>query len=224
MTDETPFDTERSGTQATIMQATFELLHEHGYAGVSISRIADRADISKSAIYHYYSGKDELLYDLLDHIITQLERDFSVAESDNPITALEIALVQGVKGTIPSKSAAPAFVENMAQSQENIGQAHDNFLEVRTRGIHDSVYRKKITELDQTIQTHFVNIIQEGIDQGVFNDVDADAVAQTLLTLTLGAMTRRVTANDHHSEDVYELVHDCIEMYLLADNTKFSDA
>lgn len=50
----------RSRRERAIMDATFELLHESGDAP-SLAQVAERASMSRTAIYHYYGSAQELL-------------------------------------------------------------------------------------------------------------------------------------------------------------------
>ncbi|GAA3206970.1 helix-turn-helix domain-containing protein [Actinocorallia longicatena] len=53
---------ERSvSTQRAIMAAASDLFAEHGYERTSIDQIADRAGVSKGALYHHYRDKIEVL-------------------------------------------------------------------------------------------------------------------------------------------------------------------
>src|SRR5690625_7778762 len=50
----------RAQKERDIMDATFELLHERGKAP-SLAQVAQRAGMSRTAIYHYYTSVHELL-------------------------------------------------------------------------------------------------------------------------------------------------------------------
>lgn len=50
----------RAQKERDIMDATFELLHERGKAP-SLAQVAQRAGMSRTAIYHYYTSAHELL-------------------------------------------------------------------------------------------------------------------------------------------------------------------
>lgn len=218
MTDPDPFDPEATDTKSVIMRATAETLDEYGYAGLSMSRIADRADISKSSLYHHYSDKDALLYEFLELIIAQLTEEFSLLEFDNPVTALEVLLIQGIRGHFPEQLESGQIIEDVTPPDTNPEQSHKTFIELRAQGVHDEVYREKITELDQTLETHIETIIRDGIDKGVFRDVDPEPVAQTLLTLVLGGIVRRTSSETTDLSAVYNTVHDYIDQHLLSDD------
>ncbi|WP_328535661.1 TetR/AcrR family transcriptional regulator [Streptomyces sp. NBC_00344] len=43
------------------MTATLEELADHGYGGLSLTRVAERAGVSKGLIWHYFADKDDLM-------------------------------------------------------------------------------------------------------------------------------------------------------------------
>lgn len=49
-----------------VMQTTMELVAEHGFHGTPISLVAKRAGVSIGTIYHYFSGKQELIVQTYD--------------------------------------------------------------------------------------------------------------------------------------------------------------
>jgi len=59
-------ENQESSTQDRIRQAAIELFATWGYAGTSISDIAQEAGISKAGLYNYYTSKGELLLQLLE--------------------------------------------------------------------------------------------------------------------------------------------------------------
>ncbi len=48
-----------------ILEAAAELFAEFGYAGTSTRAIAERVGVRQASLYHHFSGKDEILLDLL---------------------------------------------------------------------------------------------------------------------------------------------------------------
>jgi AcrR family transcriptional regulator len=56
-----------------VVDATFDLLNENGFAGLSIEAISVRASVSKAAIYRRWDSKDELLVDAMASVIETVE-------------------------------------------------------------------------------------------------------------------------------------------------------
>src|ERR1700716_1157374 len=59
--------------QRGILEVAVAVFNEHGYDATSIGMLADRLGLSKSAIYHHVSSKDELLELALDEALDGLE-------------------------------------------------------------------------------------------------------------------------------------------------------
>ncbi|MCI9216276.1 TetR/AcrR family transcriptional regulator [Lachnospiraceae bacterium 42-17] len=49
-------------TKEKIMNAAWELFQEHGYEDTTISEIIEKSGTSRSAFYHHFHGKEELLF------------------------------------------------------------------------------------------------------------------------------------------------------------------
>lgn len=56
----------RGRRKAEIVRAATQLLSEHGYQGMNLEDVAEQTDIAKGTLYHYFSGKDELVAAVLE--------------------------------------------------------------------------------------------------------------------------------------------------------------
>src|SRR6056297_2991190 len=74
------FDDTEGGTQVDIMRATFSALSDHGYDQLTISKIGNYFGKSNSLIYHYYDGKNELLFDFFDYLLTGMPLEVTVRD------------------------------------------------------------------------------------------------------------------------------------------------
>lgn len=54
--------------KTVILEATLELLGEHGFHGTPISLIAERADVGAGTIYRYFENKEKLINELFTEI------------------------------------------------------------------------------------------------------------------------------------------------------------
>jgi AcrR family transcriptional regulator len=63
MSESHQFITGSTSTVDAIMQATYRSIQQHGYTNLSIEKIATEAELSKSALYNHYNGKEDLLSD-----------------------------------------------------------------------------------------------------------------------------------------------------------------
>ena len=58
-----------SARRAQIVDAAIETVAEVGYANASLSRIAVRLGISKGVISYHFSGKDDLIAEIVSHVL-----------------------------------------------------------------------------------------------------------------------------------------------------------
>ena len=65
-----------------ILNSAAMLFAQEGFAGASMAALAQECQISKANIYHYYSGKDALLFDLLDSYLKALHQKLTSLKLD----------------------------------------------------------------------------------------------------------------------------------------------
>lgn len=59
---------------ADVFQAAAELMVEKGYGGTSLSDIAQAVGMTKAGLYHHISGKQDMLFQILNHALDELDR------------------------------------------------------------------------------------------------------------------------------------------------------
>lgn len=63
---------ERKFSTDDIFNETKKLLLEHGYEGYNIGQLAEKLNVSRAAIYKYYTNKDELIVDFMLHDMNEM--------------------------------------------------------------------------------------------------------------------------------------------------------
>ena len=79
--------------RAQILAASARLFAEEGYDRASMTQIARACGISKANIYHYYEGKDALLFDLLDSYLRGLRDRVCGLELSDPDPVVRLRLI-----------------------------------------------------------------------------------------------------------------------------------
>ena len=80
-----PTGDKRSGDRSqAILAAALELFGEHGFAGVAVDRIGERAGVPGPHIYRHFSGKQELLATLVDQAMDRLLSLTAATTDDDP--------------------------------------------------------------------------------------------------------------------------------------------
>ncbi len=65
--------------RADIVAQAARLYARHGFLGASVADLAMACDVSKSAIYHYYTSKEDILYDVMISHVRALEEAAAAA-------------------------------------------------------------------------------------------------------------------------------------------------
>ncbi len=65
--------------RADIVAHAARLYARHGFLGASVADLAMACDVSKSAIYHYYPSKEDILYDVMISHVRALEEAAAAA-------------------------------------------------------------------------------------------------------------------------------------------------
>lgn len=79
-------------TRAAILDAAWRLLEGHGGQGVTMSAVAEAAQVSRAGLYLHFSSRGHLFTDLFDHIDERLDLQSSfrpVIEAPDAVHALD---------------------------------------------------------------------------------------------------------------------------------------
>lgn len=154
----------RDRRKAEIVRTATELLAERGYQGMSLEDVAERTDIAKATLYHYFSGKDELVAAVLEaltvDVINRLETQRDAVRDQSHLVQLRALIREQVRiltDTAPEvatvfmwpKSWPPAFGETMKNSRRR----------------HDAIFRR---------------VVEAGIASGEFDCENPDVALQCL--------------------------------------------
>ncbi|ELZ49608.1 transcription regulator [Halorubrum coriense DSM 10284] len=168
-----------SAAEAEIMEATYRALLEHGYAGLSISRIAAELGKSKAAIYYHYDAKDDLLAAFLEFAVDRFEETVATETGDEPTADLEHV----VEKLLPLRP------------DEEQRQLQAVLVGLRSQAVTNEVFREQFTRIDDRLAATIREIVERGIDEGAFRDVDPSRVAEHILATVNGAMYARATTD-----------------------------
>jgi AcrR family transcriptional regulator len=168
-----------STAEEEIMEATYRALLEHGYAGLSISRIAGELDKSKAAIYYHYDTKDDLLAAFLEFAVDRFEETIDTETGEEPSEDLEHV----------TEKLLPL------QPDAEQRQLQTVLVGLRSQAVTNEVFREQFTQIDERLAATIRDIVERGIDEGSFRDVDPSRVTEHILATVNGAMYGRATTD-----------------------------
>ncbi|WP_198951497.1 MULTISPECIES: TetR/AcrR family transcriptional regulator [Halorubrum] len=167
-------------TDEAILEATYQALCKHGYPATSISRITDEFDKSTSLLYYHYEDKENLFEDLLCHLLDQLEEQLVDFDQEGPYDYLM------------------AVIDQLLPTQVNNNQFRFQraLLELRSQAPHIDAYHKQFERFDEFVLSEFTTAIENGIERGVFREIDPEQTAEFIYSAVYGALERGVTLED----------------------------
>ena len=141
----------RNRKVADIVATAAEVLAERGYHDTSLDEIADRLDIAKATLYHYFPSKESLVMACMEAVGTEVIQQLSIIASDKPGTARDrlAALIQAQLDLVVHKypQIATLFRQPLDWPQ---------------------AYRERIRELQRDHYAIFRSVVREGIESGEF--------------------------------------------------------
>ena len=184
-----------SPAEEEIMQATYEVLLESGYSGLSISQIVDKLGKSKAALYYHYDSKEDLLISFLEFAVDRFEAVISTETGDDPNEDLE-HVIEKILPLRPN--------EEQRQTQEVM-------IALRSQAVTNEAFKEQFTQMDEQIAATIEDIITQGIKEGAFRDVDPTRIAEHVLAIVNGTMYTRATTT---REDATAITRVSLSSYL----------
>ncbi|MDO8276486.1 MAG: TetR/AcrR family transcriptional regulator [Burkholderiaceae bacterium] len=180
----------REYKRGKILDAALQLFYEKGFSGTSVEAVADRLGVTKPFIYTYFENKDALLtaiYEqLTDRLLDVLEQ--SRSQQDSPSRQLR------------------AFVEHFAR--ENTVSQMIATVYLQEEKHLDKRFLKNIKAREKALDRRLTELIQHGVDVGVF-EVDDASVAALAITGMVRWIHRWFKAEGRlPAEEVVRLVSD----------------
>ena len=168
---------EQQRRRKEIFDATVHLFLDKSFKETSMREIAETAGVGKSTLYDYFKSKDEILVSYFEDVISELtENAKAIAVQDLGITEkLHKIMEMHLAYLVDSKT----FYLKLS-------------LEVQTLSLGS---QKKIQDRRYAYQDIFRDIIQEGIDTGIYRPVNPLFAARSIFQLlSLAVFTSRPDA------------------------------
>jgi len=152
-----------------VLQSALDAFAEHGYYGTGIRDIAAGAGLSVAGVYHHYRSKQEILVQLLEHIMADLlERSHAAVAEAGPAPSAQFdALVESM------------LLFHMFRQREAFVASTE------TRSL-EPVNRERYIALRDEQQAMLTKIIKSGRRRGDFATAHPDDASRIIATLCVG--------------------------------------
>ncbi|MFP4036687.1 MAG: TetR/AcrR family transcriptional regulator [Desulfobacteraceae bacterium] len=183
-----------------IKETAIDLFYKKGYFATSMSNIALGSGIQKASIYHHYSRKEDILFDIL---ITTL---------DDLIEYLNDSLYAVKEIEDRLRVAIRSHVKFHCDRQKEVLIADSEL-----RGLTAKNYKSIVARRD-AYEAKFQEIIQQGIDNGIFLKTDVKVVSYAVLTMCTSVATWFNPSGRLPKEDIMDIYEELVLNGLKAGN------
>lgn len=137
-----------------ILQATLELISEHGFHGTSMSMIWKKAGVAAGTIYHYFDSKEALIRELYGELKARMGN--AMLADNDPKEEYKTRFIKFWTGLFNH------FVTNPMEFQFLQLYANSSFIDEKTKAENLKFYKPVI------------DFLQQGIDEGVFKSMPVE--------------------------------------------------
>jgi len=137
-----------------VLKAALDLFATQGYATTSVQQIVKAAGVTKGAMYHYFTSKDDLLFAVYERILSLQKRrlDEITAEGgpaeDVLRSVCEDVVVTSIdflpEGTVFFRSQHMLVPERQKEVKRRRREYHDEFAALLVRGQSEGSFRDDI--------------------------------------------------------------------------------
>ncbi|WP_226007081.1 TetR/AcrR family transcriptional regulator [Natrinema salinisoli] len=185
-------------TRQVIMEATFRALSKHGYKDLRMRDIGDEMELTRQVIHYHFDGKYDLLSSFLEYVIDQYEGSVEVNEDAEVRTELNARIDQCLFG--------PEFEDFSHWERMKV------YHELYTYAQNDGEHREIFNDHYDRIRGSIVEVVEEGIEEGTFEPVNADRMGQLITDVIHAARGRRISLGH---EDAPEEARKAIDEFIL---------
>lgn len=166
--------------RAEILDAALRCFSRTGYRGTSMDDIVRESGLSKGTLYWHFDSKQDLFTALFNQILQHLLEPFEqLAFSDESLTAAEQLRAMGEASMVLIREEDNELLTMPLVFLIEIWQEKD-FMQHYIASI-------------ENVAKHTANIIQTGISNGEFREVDAQEVSWGLMAMMDGIFLYHIT-------------------------------
>lgn len=188
-------------TRSKILDVAAANFHQKGFQGTSLSDILHQACISKGALYHHFTNKQELLYAVFDEVyeLKFLSRWLHILNAEDPIEAIaqtvEAIANEGSDEEMCQGCPVHNVAAELASNDENIRirveGLYTKIQDIIAQGVETAIQRELVAASTNSKQVAlFFMCCFNGIPQMVKSCQDRDVFIQ--LTSALSDYVRRL--------------------------------
>lgn len=184
------------GTRQRLLEAAADCFSANGYDATGVAEICERAGVSKGGFYHHFASKQAILLELLERWLAALDARLAEIRDEAP--------------------SVPDALQRMVNTLDHILQSAQGrlpiFFEFMTKAQRDPAVWAATIAPYRRYRAFLAEMVRQGIAEGSFREVDADAAALCLVSLAVGLVLQSLL--DPKGENWVENARKSVEMML----------
>ena len=155
-----------TGVREEILAVAMRMFIQQGYHGLAMRQISEAVGVSKAALYYYLKDKEELFLAILNSYLNDMEASIDAIRTKSGSSADHIT--QFVESVLRQPAEQRALTRLASQEMGQLSAA--------SRKKFDKLYHEKFIG-------KLTAILQEGMDRGEFQSLNAEIATWTLLAI-----------------------------------------
>lgn len=161
-----------NNVEKNILTGAIKLFAEKGYVATSVRDIADEVDIKPASLYHYMSGKKDLLKRIMDIYLGQLNENAKSTLEKNQDSTESEKLVSLINNHI------------LNHTEERLGAL---VVDTEYRSL-EGTNKDEVRKLRAEYENLWIEVLTQGKEKGEFYFKDPKITAYALISLCTGVI------------------------------------
>lgn len=171
--------TKGTKTKEKILQEAYLLFAAKGFKAVTMTDICEKTGLSRGGLYRYYSGTQQIFSDIIS-------KEYAIDDR------------------MENKESAVSILEDMLETMRHEIMEKESSLSLAIYEYANMGNEDFFIQVNEKAKKRWVGLLNYGMDNGEFNDVDADQIADLILYYYQGLrMWSRVIPFETRQADHY---------------------
>lgn len=171
--------TKGTKTKEKILQEAYLLFAAKGFKAVTMTDICEKTGLSRGGLYRYYSGTQQIFSDIIS-------KEYAIDDR------------------IEKKERAVSILEDMLETMRREIMEKDSSLSLAIYEYANMGNEDFFIQVNEKARKRWIALLKYGMNNGEFNDVDADQIADLILYYYQGLrMWSRVIPFETRQADHY---------------------
>ena len=153
-----------------VVRAVRTALAKHGYADLTTKTVAAESEKSEAFFFYHYDTKDDLVLAFVDWAAGRLTGRLDAFDDADPVTRLYAV----VDCLLPAPGEAPDPGVNVAM------------MELLAHAPFNEAFHERLSAYERAVLDDVAGVLRDGVEKGVFRDVDPENTASFLLMTSDG--------------------------------------